>query len=373
MAASFPSASCLLPCGFDADLVTQAAKGCLAQLGGNPDLAIVFATSDYREHLVEMIEILRIDGHARRIAGGSAGGVLGLGREIERSSGLSLLFLRSRPPEQTETKPSTAAPLLLLGNPLETDLNDQIRSANRKGCPAAGGFVSGGPSPEDLFLFDENGLLDTPSLTVNLPSGFFAETMLIPGTRPIGEPLVVTGAVSDEVVSIGRRDALTVLEETFDALPDEIRAYADGTICAGLALQEEVDDFDAADFLVRHIIGADLDRGHLQLASPPRTGQTLQFQMRDGIAAESALRDCCLRTRERRGTPFAGVFFAGQSRGRALYGADDRDMLAVSEHLGKFPLAGLFTNGEVGGPAGKTNRHEHTLSGLLLYLEDSPS
>jgi|GEM_PF-1643119 hypothetical protein len=49
------SAFCLIPAAFDPELVAEAARCCLGNLGGNPDLVVAFVSSDYRKNLPQLI------------------------------------------------------------------------------------------------------------------------------------------------------------------------------------------------------------------------------------------------------------------------------------------------------------------------------
>jgi small ligand-binding sensory domain FIST len=379
------SASCLIPSRFDSATLTRAASGCLENLGSDPDLVVAFVSSDYRAGLPELLEILRIDGHATRIVGTSAGGVFGVGKEQENASGVSLLFLKmpqvtlttsmtsaKRRPEANHSAP---AGFLLFGNPVQSELHDEIAKSNTNypGVPVGGGLATGGPEPEDLFLFTEDGLSKSPMLSVRFDGPIRIEPLVAQSCRPIGEPFVVTGTTSDNVVSIGRRKAFSVLEDAFEALPEELQAEAEGSIFAGLAVQEEVENFDTGNFLIRHILSANLKKGWLQLATTPRVGQTMQFQLRDAASSEAVLREQSVTIREAHGSPFAAVLCSGQGRGRKLYGAEDREIRILEEHLGSSPMAGLFSNGEFGPIAGRNFRHDHSLCGALFYpdLEES--
>lgn len=382
---TYNSVSCLIPSTFDSATLTDAASSCLENLASDPDLVIAFVSSDYRADLAELIEILRIDGHATRIVGTSAGGVFGVGKEQENASGLSLLFLKI--PQVTLTTvtafekdgpaPNRESPagFLLFGNPVQNELQDELAKWNTiyPGIPVVGGLATGGPDPEDLFLFTENGISKSPMLSIRFDGPIKIEPLVAQSCRPIGEPFVVTGTTSDDVVSIGRRKAFSVLEDTFEALPEELQAEAEGSIFAGLAVQEEVENFDTGNFLIRHIVSANLAKGWLQLATMPRIGQTMQFQLRDATSSEAVLREQSTAIRKAHGVPFAAVLCSGQGRGRKLYGAEDRDIRILEEHLGVFPMAGLFSNGEFGPIAGCNFRHDHSLCGALFYASPEDS
>lgn len=383
------SAACLLACAFDADLVRQAARGCLDNLRGDPDLVLAFVTSDYRPHVKELVEILQIDGHAPRVIGGSGSGLIGRGKEVENASCLSLLFLKlprtridrdhgesaNLSHERNGTDDPTS--VLCLAHPLTCDLelfDDTLGKAPGE-TVILGGLVSGGPEADDLFLFDEGGMRDSPVAWTRLSGGIHCRPFVAQSCRPIGEPFVVTGATANRLESVGQREAFAVLEEAFQSIPESERDGAGGSVFAGLAIEEEVEEFDVGDFLVRRIVGGDLDRGRLHLTGRPRVGQTMQFQLRDPAAAGTALREECERVRTAAGEPLAAILFAGRERGQSFYGAGDQDISVFADVFPDTPVAGLFANGEIGPVAGRNCRHDHALCGALLYSPptDSPA
>ena len=86
------SASRILLSAWDEGAVTAMARGLREETGGAA-LAVVFVSADWRGQLGELIEILQIEGHARRVVGSSAGGIIGTGQEDEDVSGCTVLFL----------------------------------------------------------------------------------------------------------------------------------------------------------------------------------------------------------------------------------------------------------------------------------------
>ncbi len=372
------SASCLVPSSFDEDLTRQAAKACLQQLNADPDLVIALVTSDYRPHLPTLIETLQIDGHATRIAGGSACGLVGVGREQELISGISLLFLRL-PATTITTSTSLQTTIgpdatIVFTHPLHTSFEDQL--GTWQDCsnepPLLGGSITGGPDEEDLFLFSENGPETQDLLAVHLTGGVKVRPLVAPGCRPIGDPLIVTAANGKEILQLGNQEPYDVLEKVFQGLGNDLQIEADGNLFAGLAINEEMEEFGSGDFHVRQIVGATLEDGRLRLTSSVRTGQTLQFQLRDPIAAEMTLRSECERIKEAHGSPFASLLFLGKGRGKRLFGVEDRNVQAFEEAFGKLPLAGLYSFGEIGPAHSTTIRHDHSVCGALFYSDSTP-
>jgi len=376
--------SCLLASTWNEDAVREAASGCRERLGVRPDLVLAFASSDYRPRLRGLIEFLRLDGQAPRILGGSAEGLFGVSCEHENASGLSLVFL-SLPNTRIETFRDAAglgksrlldldpAGFLALAHPMKGGVQGPMREFNARfpGVSVTGGFVSGGPEEEDLFLFTESGPEKSDFIAVGFSGGVRIVPLVAQSCRPIGEPLVVTRSRSNVLQAIAGKKPYSVLEETFASLDEDSRARAIGNVFAGLAVREEVEDFGTGDFVIRRIVGTDLDEGKLVLASPPRVGQTLQFQLREPVVAESVLTKQCEEIVAEHGRPFAAFVCAGRGRGRQLYGEPNRDAGILEAGLGRLPLAGFSGNGEFAPVAGVNFRHDHSLCGALFYPEHS--
>ncbi|MDF1823778.1 MAG: FIST N-terminal domain-containing protein [Verrucomicrobiales bacterium] len=370
------SASCLIPGAFDENLTAQAAKACREKLGGAPDLVVAFVTSDYQPHLKSLIETLRIDGHAPEIVGCSTCGLAGVGREQERISGISLLFLKmpSTGVTITSTIPSkrTADAAVVLSNPLDISFESILEEwgTHHPGIPIVGGSATGGPDEDDLFLFTHHGICREDRLIVEFSGGIKLEPLVSHGCRPIGQPFVITAAKGCEVYALGQREPFDVLEEAFASLGNELQEEAEGNIFAGLVIEEASDEFQSGDFHIHQIVSATLNDGRLTLGAPARIGQTMQFQLRDSLVAEKLLESECERIFTQSGAPFASLLFMGQGRGKRLFGADDRNIRAFEDIFGQIPLAGIYSFSEVGTVDSKSLRYNHSVCGALFYSAD---
>lgn len=372
--------SCLLAPAGDEDSVRRAVGECRERLGANPDLVLVFASSDHRPRLPGIIETLRLDGRAAKVVGASAEGLFGVGREWENASGLSLLFLSlpntpieiltcRRDLETSRLLDAAPAGFCLLADPLRGGIQGPLRDFNTRfpGVPVIGGMISGGPSEEDLFLFDDRGPLAADFIAIGLGANVRIEPLVAQSCRPIGEPLVITKSRGNIVHSIAGKKPYEVLEETFSSLDEAFRHSAEGNIFAGLAVREEVEDFATGDFVIRHIVGTDLSGGRLVLDAQARVGQTLQFQLRDALVSKETLNRQAEKIVAAHGRPFAALVCAGRGRGRQLHGSPDEDATVLQATFGPAPLAGFFGNGEFGPVAGVNFRQDHSLCGALFY------
>ena len=117
--------------------------------------------------------------------------------------------------------------------------------------------------------------------------------------------------------------------------------------------------------LIRNIIGADPGSGAVVIGGIPRTGQTLQYQLRDrDIAKADLIR--VLATGALHGVrPFATLLFSCLGRGERFFGSPNHDASSFHAAAGKSPLAGFFCSGEIAPVAGRNAVHGYTAAAAL--------
>ena len=150
-------------------------------------------------------------------------------------------------------------------------------------------------------------------------------TIVSQGCKPVGEPFTITRAEENLVYAMGSRPAYQVLSETFNGLSDDEKERARGNLFAGLAASEYVADLKRGDFLVRNLLGADPQTGAVAIGAHARTGQTLQYQLRDKITAHADLVDLAENQTDGAGKPFAALVFSCNGRGQNFFGVPNHD------------------------------------------------
>ena len=373
------AASCLHLTAWDEDTVIAAARDLRARTGG-ADLLIAFASSAYREHLADFVEILQVEGHARRVIGCSADALISTGQEHEDATGFTALALRV-PGMNVSTwvidetfqiprdRPSGGT-WLILGHPARLNARFLLEDLNTlyPGDPVFGGIASGGWEADSIFhLHDGTDATNAAGIALHL-TGVKIASLVSQGCQPVGEPYTITRAEEDIVYAVGGRPAYEVLSETFDKLPDDYkRAAQSGNLMAGIATNEYIHEFQRGDFLVRNILGGDPASGGIKIGAHPRVGQTLQFQLRERQAADEDLRQRCAEKLLQHGVPIAALLFTCGGRGQHLFGEPNHDAGLIAETFGAVPLAGFFANGEFGPVAGHNFLHGYTASAALIY------
>ena len=361
------------------DAVRTAALRIRDCLNRPAQVAVAFVSPDYLPHLSEFVETLRVDGHILNIVGCTSGGRTVDRHEVEKGSGCSILALSCDVSDPMSLNVSGAVPhfsgprphaVVLLGNPYRFEADDWLRHWNAEFPAAAvvGGLASGGEE-EDVSVF----LNDSEVDAVCLP--FAGRTSILPlvsqGCRPIGEPLTVTRAEHNIVYALGGQPAYEVLETAFESLTDSEKSVAKGNLFAGLAGTEYLEDFKPGDFLIRTIIGADPGSGAVVIGGIPRTGQTLQYQLRDREIAKADLKRVLATTALHGVHPFATLLFSCLGRGEQFFGSPNHDASSFFAAAGGSPLAGFFCNGEIGPVAGRNALHAYTAAAALWIEKTS--
>ena len=382
------AASRLVLSEYSEDVVKDAARQVRAELGAEVSCAVVFFSSDYVEHLEDFLELVRVFGQVPLLVGCTGGGLIATAREAEDRSGFSLLLLslprtklhvfelsqaqveEPNDPEfwHAETGVNTAdvEAWIVLANPLRLDAERWLGEWNvaYPGVPALGGLASG--DQENIVVCHDGRAISGDAVLVGLSGGVRVRTIVSQGCRPIGEPLTITGAKQNLLLSLGSKPAYSVLNTVFNGLTKQEKDRARNNLFAGLAMSEYLEDYKRGDFLIRNILGADPDAGAVAISAPLRVGQTLQYQLRDRDSADEDLRELCHAAEEDGARPFASLLFSCMGRGRGLFAVPDHDAGLMAEILGPHPLAGFFCNGEIG-PVGKNNHlHGYTASAALL-------
>ncbi len=373
---------------FSEEAVIDAARQIRAELNAEVSCGIVFFSPDYVEFLEDFLELLRVYAHIPHLIGCSAAGLIGTGKEAEDRSGFSLLLL-SLPQtrvtafefSQTQVEESTGTGFwsaesgvdaeavdvwITLVSPLRLDAERWLSGWNGAypGVPAIGGLASG--DPDNIVVCHDGRAITGDGIALALSGGVALRTVVSQGCRPIGEPLTITGAKQNLLLSLGSKPAYGVLNTVFNSLTKQEKDRARNNLFAGLAMSEYLDEYKRGDFLIRNILGADPEAGAVAINGPARVGQTLQYQLRDRDSADEDLRELCHTAEDEGVRPFASLLFACNGRGRGLFNVPDHDAGVLVEIFGVHPSAGFFCSGEIG-PVGRQNHlHGYTASILLL-------
>ena len=374
---------------FRESTVIAAAEQALAECGGQPTCGFLFLSASWLPQIHEVLDLVRLHGRIPLLVGSIGAGLIGRSQEAEGVAGLSLLLVRL--PEtkmtpvlisseqieestgpgywqmETGIGPEEVDSWIVLANPFAPELERWLAewSVAFPDAPSIGGLSSGGNGSGENMLLLDGKVIDAAVLALAVKGGK-VRPIVSQGCKPVGEPFTITHAEDNLVYALGSRPAYQVLSETFNGLSDEEKERARGNLFAGLAASEYVADLKRGDFLVRNLLGADPQTGAVAIGARARTGQTLQYQLRDKITAHADLVELAKMNGRKGGEPFASLVFSCNGRGHRFFGVPDHDAATLAEIFGPVPSAGFFCNGEIGPIGNASYLHGYTASIALF-------
>jgi small ligand-binding sensory domain FIST len=377
------------------EAVNELAAQVLEELGAEKrELAILFVHPHYISDLEPLLAAVRKHIGARHLIGCTGAAIVGEDREIEQAPALSLLVGRlpnvdiapfhltqqeveeSSGPAywqfQLEVSPEEKPQLILLADPFTIQTVQLVQALNAAypGGNIIGGLASGAQKPGQTRLFVDGEIFEEGAVGVALAGDIAVRSVVAQGCKPIGEPLTITRADKNVILELGGRPPLAVLQEMVPQLSKPDQELARTALFLGRVINEYQENFHRGDFLVRNLIGHDPQSGALAVGDLMRTGQTVQFQVRDGQIADEDLHQLLLRDKQQHpsSTPLGALLFTCLGRGQNLFGSPHHDVGALHQVMGAVPTAGCFCNGEIG-PVGSTS-HVHGFTCVIgLFCE----
>ena len=383
------------PGGFDEVKLRRWAENLRLQLlAPQVSLGLVFMSPKFFPHARQTLEILRVHARIPLLAGCSSTGLIADSSEIENAPGFALAlysmpgaelkgfrFTQKQVEEadgavywrlETGIEPKHTNGWLVFIDPFHLDAESWIHSWNEAYAPlpALGGLASGVFSDQTTQVYLNGDVFEDGGVAISVGGGVKLASVISQGCTPIGETWTLTRVEHNTIQQIANRPAYTVLAETFQKLPPAEQQKARGNLFIGLVVNEYLEDFHRGDFLVRNLIGGDLNSGVLAVGAMPRTGQTMQFQRRDAATATEDMNELLARAKNQlTGTTiYGGCLCCCNGRGQNFFGHPNHDAELVQKQLGPIGLAGFFCNGEIG-PVGEKNfLHGYTAS-LALFVK----
>jgi len=368
----------------------RAAAECAAsikeQLGREPvDFAALFVSQSFADKYEEAGNLLRRHLGPRTLVGASAGGVIGGGHEVEHKPGISVTaaslpgtILRPFYLEDDDLPDLDASPrawegltgvkaiekphFLLLADPFTLRADNLVMGLDYTFPQAVkvGGLASGATGPGQNALYLNDLCLRAGAVGVAFMGNVEVEAIVAQGCRPIGKPVQITDCQQNILLALNNKPPIEVLEGVMETLSAADRELVRHSLFLGLAMDAAKEKQERGDFLVRNIIGADMDKGILAIGAPLRPGQTVQFHLRDATTSTEDLRVLLERFSTKKDKTLGALLFSCVGRGKGLYGKPDHDTEMFRRGLGPVPLGGFFCNGEIGPVGGTTYLHGYT-------------
>lgn len=372
----------------------QAANGSSApQLADlDIDLAIVFVSAAFASDYPRIPPLLQGMLPAGTVAiGCSGGGIVGGSQEVEDKAAISLSLAKlprvevqafhvagdelpdpDSPPTRWEqvlgVSEEVKPHFLLLADAFSSNITELLQGLDFA-FPSAtkvGGLASGGRSPSANALFLNGELYRNGAVGVALSGNISVEAVVAQGCRPIGRTMQVSQAEKNVVLQLDEQPPLEVLQEMVKRLSDADRQLVRTSLFAGMVMDEFKETPEPGDFLIRTIIGIDPRTGALAVGDRLRSGQRLQFHLRDKQTSDEDLHSVLRRYRQKRMEqglalmPAGAMMFSCLGRGEYLYGEPNHDTQVFEDSLGVTPMGGFFCNGEIGPVGGSTFLHGYT-------------
>lgn len=363
------------------------------QLGDSrADLVLVFATMHHEAGLQQICAEVEAKLKPRVIIGCTCGGVIGVRHELQQGPGLSVLAgvmpgaalqgfsyeqfdwpavldtpsaLRdtidlSGDPNDTGDGPCA---ILLLADPFSTPMVKLLPAfASAFGpVPVIGGMAGGAKAPGQNRLVLNGAVMREGAVGVAIGGAVDLQTTVSQGCRAIGEPMLITRNHRHVVQELGGRNPLMAMRQMVARLdPADRDLIQHNGLHIGRVINEYKSRFGRGDFLIRNMVGVDADDGYIAIGDTRvRTGQTIQFHIRDAKSAEDDLR-MMLAAQKVHGDARGALLFTCTGRGHNLFDQPHADASMVHDALGEVPLAGCFCAGEIGPIGDQSYLHGHT-------------
>lgn len=166
---------------------------------------------------------------------------------------------------------------------------------------------------------------------------------LTQGCSPVGPAHEITECDGQIVTTLGGRRAFDVLREDAGAgNDDDPRRWL-----ANMHVALPVPGSDKADYVVRNLVGLDIDAGVIAIGDHVERGDRLLFVRRDRTSAARDMQRMLADVKARAKAPKAGLYFSCLARGPNLFSEPNHELHAIREALGDIPVVGFFGNGEI--------------------------
>jgi small ligand-binding sensory domain FIST len=382
--------------------VTEVVEQAQARLQTAPTLGFVFISSTFASEYPRLMPLLQENLPQVPLLGCGGRGVIGMSnpetaREIEDDIAISLT-LATLPDVnvqffhvETDTLPDLDSPphawvdligvpvesqaqFVILVDPMSGGINDLLAGLDYAypGCSKVGGLASNGMGGSSGGLFCGRHYYRSGVVGVALSGNLTLDTIVAQGCRPIGQPYWITESERNIILGMRSDGEDSSNDSPLDLLREMVQRdlnptdqeLAKQSLFVGIAQNAFKQPLASGDFLVRNLLGFDPRNGALAIGDRIRTGQRIQFHLRDAEASADDLDMLLKRYRHQifgQPAPAGALLFSCLGRGTDLYGRSNFDSGLFAEYMsGTVPLGGVFCNGEIGPVGSATFLHGYT-------------
>lgn len=364
-----------------------------------PDLGLVFISSAFTSEFPRLLPLLQEALPMPVLIGCSGGGIIGMSaageaQEVEEQPALSLSVatlpgvqlrsfhfsnqdlpdLDSAPDAWVElvgVSPADKPQFILLADPFSAGINDLLQGLDfaYPGAVKVGGLAGASSYSRSSGLFCDRSLHEEGTVGLALCGHITLDAIVAQGCRPIGSPYQVAEAERNIVLKLedpnsnnNLRPPLEILQELFQTLSEDDRALAQNSLFIGIAQDSFKLTLEHGDFLIRNLLGVDPKVGAIAIGDRIRSGQRIQFHLRDAQTSADDLEALLERYQQQGQTSSSAgaLLFSCMGRGQGLYNEPNFDSRLFSRYLSQVPLSGFFCGGEIGPIGGTTFLHGYT-------------
>jgi len=363
--------------------VREAAETLKAHRDRPPDLVLVFISPHHAANFEHVSGWIKDELAPRTLAGCSAAGVIGAGRELENREALSLtaawlpnsrvsmLHLEVGPddpqrawPRLLKTSQREASCVIVLVDPYSFDAESLVDGLDRAYPETAklGGLVSGGAENQSTALFTNAGVRREGALVLALSGDWKTHTVVAQGCRPVGEPFIVTRAKGNVIRELNAGKPAEVLRKLYENMNARDHSLFNTSLFLGIDMGDQRSRYGQGDFLIRNVLGIDPESGAMAIDARVRDYQVAQFHLRDSEASAHELIQQLRTLSASQPTEHirGALLFSCLGRGERLYGAPNHDSNVFAQRVSGVSLSGFFSNGEIGPVGRKTFLHGYT-------------
>lgn len=333
----------------------RAVEDCAAQLGpprAAETLGFVYANDAYAEQLQPIVERLSESTGITNWVGTVGLGVIGGSTAHYEAPALAVMTAALPPSSFTlfdcvatdalklegDARPPVGLVHVDPRNPRAAELVAEI-------ARSSGAYLIGGLTASRGQRFDQvAGMVTDGGVSgVLFAPGVARATGLTQGCTPIGPTRTITLGQDNIVMEIDGEPALDALRDDLAAAPGQDLRRIGGTIFAAFPVPQS----DTGDYLVRNLVGLDLERGWVSVGEKIELRQPILFCRRDRAAAETDLAAMARRVRARVNDVRGAIYVSCLARGPNTFESAEAEIAILQGALGDVPLIGFYANGEI--------------------------